>query len=134
MNGSKSAEDFKVSFIVVKQDSHFEKLKVKELDFYLKEYGPTNIGRKLDKAGKSYTMSLLPTHKLESVNTDESCGTNDESDGESGDEEYEEEFGSEEDESGNDFFFNNLDEKSNPSQTMQSISDDQICKVVVQGS
>ena len=31
-------------------------------------------------------------------------------------------------------FFNNLDEKSNPSQTMQFISDDQICKVVVQGS
>ena len=49
-------------------------------------------------------MSLLPTHKLESVNTDESCGTKDESDGESGDEEYEEEFGSEEDESDNDFF------------------------------
>ena len=68
------------------------------------------------------------------MNTDESCGTKDESDGESGDEEYEEEFGSEEDESDNDFFFNNLDEKSNPSQTMQFISDDQICKVVVQGS
>ena len=104
MNDSKSAKDFKVSFIVVKQDSHFEKLKVKELDFYLKEQGLTTIGRKLDKAGKSYTMSLLPTRKLESVNTDESCGTKDESDGESGDEEYEEEFGSEEDESDNDFF------------------------------
>ena len=49
-------------------------------------------------------MSLLPTHKLESVNTDESCGTKDESDGESGDEEYEEEFGSEEEKSDNDFF------------------------------
>ena len=49
-------------------------------------------------------MSLLPTHKLKSVNTDESCGTRDESDGESGDEEYEEEIGSEEDESDNDFF------------------------------
>ena len=84
--------------------THFENLKVKELDFYLKEHGLTTIGRKLDKAGKSYTMSLLPTHKLESVNTDESCGTKDESDGESGDEEYEEEFGSEEDESDNDFF------------------------------
>ena len=79
-------------------------------------------------------MSLLPTHKLESVNTDESCGTKDESDGELGDEEYEEEFGSEEDESDNDFVFNNLDEKRNPWQTMQFMSDDQICKVVVQGS
>ena len=35
INDKKSAEDFKVSFIVVKQDSHFEKLKLKELDFYL---------------------------------------------------------------------------------------------------
>ena len=78
-------------------------------------------------------MSLLPTHK-ESVNTDELCGTKDESDGESGDEEYEEEFDSEEDKNDNDFVFNDLDEKSYPSQTIQFISDDQICEVVVQGS
>ena len=78
-------------------------------------------------------MSLLPTHK-ESVNTDELCGTKDESDGESGDEEYEEEFDSEEDKNDNNFVFNDLDEKSYPSQTIQFISDDQICEVVVQGS
>ena len=29
---------------------------------------------------------------------------------------------------------NDLDDKSNPSQTIQFISDDQICEVVVQGS
>ena len=68
------------------------------------------------------------------MNTDESCGTKDESDGESGDEEYEEEFDSEEDKNDNDFVFNDLDEKSYPSQTIQFISDDQICEVVVQGS
>ena len=78
-------------------------------------------------------MSLLPTHK-ESVNTDELCGTKDESDGESGDEEYEEELDSEEDKNDNNFVFNDLDEKSYPSQTIQFISDDQICEVVVQGS
>ena len=78
-------------------------------------------------------MSLLPTHK-ESVNTDELCGTKDESDGESGDEEYEEEFDNEEDKNDNHFVFNDLDEKSYPSQTIQFISDDQICEVVVQGS
>ena len=78
-------------------------------------------------------MSLLPTHK-ESVNTDELCGTKGESDGESGDEEYEEEFDSEEDKNDNNFVFNDLDEKSYPSQTIQFISDDQICEVVVQGS
>ena len=78
-------------------------------------------------------MSLLPTHK-ESVNTDELCGTKDESDGESGDEEYEEEFDGEEDKNDNNFVFNDLDEESYPSQTIQFISDDQICEVVVQGS
>ena len=40
----------------------------------------------------------------------------------------------EEDKSENDFVFNDLDEKSYPSQTIQFISDDQICEVVVQGS
>ena len=70
----------------------------------------------------------------ESVNTDESCGAKDESEGESGDEEYEEEFHSEEEESDNDFVFNDLDEKSNPSETIHFISDDQICEVAVQGS
>ena len=33
-----------------------------------------------------------------------------------------------------DFVFKDLDEKSNPSQTIQFISDDQISEVVVQGS
>ena len=68
------------------------------------------------------------------MNTDELCGTKGESDGESGDEEYEEEFDSEEDKNDNNFVFNDLDEKSYPSQTIQFISDDQICEVVVQGS
>ena len=72
-------------------------------------------------------MSLFKTHK-ESVNTGESCGTKDESDGESGDGEYGEEFDSVEDESDNEFVFNDLDQKSNPSQTIQFISDDQICE------
>ena len=34
----------------------------------------------------------------------------------------------------NDFVFNDLFEKSNPSQTIQFISDDQLGEVVVQGS
>ena len=34
----------------------------------------------------------------------------------------------------NDFVFHDLDEKSNPSQAIHFISDDQICEVVVQGS
>ena len=59
------------------------------------------------------------------MNTDESCGAKDESDGESGDEEYEEEFDSGKDESDNDFVFNDLDQKSNSWQTIQFISDDQ---------
>ena len=73
-------------------------------------------------------------HIKESVNTDESCGAKDESDGESGDEEYEEEFDSGKDERDNDFVFNDLDEKSNSWQTIQFISDDQICEVVFLGS
>ena len=47
------------------------------------------------------------------MNTDESCDAKDESDGESGDEEYKDEFDSGKDESDNDFVFNDLDEKSN---------------------
>ena len=47
------------------------------------------------------------------MNTDESCGARDESDAESGDEEYEEEFDSGKDERDNDFVFNDVDEKSN---------------------
>ena len=50
------------------------------------------------------------------------------------DEEYEEEFHSVEDERDNDFVFNDLFEESNPSQTIQFISDDEIGEVVVQGS
>ena len=75
-------------------------------------------------------MSLLPTHQR--VCEHRPYGSKDEGHGESGDEEYEEEFDSEEDESDNDFVFKDLDEKSNPSQTIQFISDDQIS--VVQGS
>ena len=47
------------------------------------------------------------------MNTDESCGAKDESEGESGDEEYEDEFNSGEDEGDNDFVVNDVDEKSN---------------------
>ena len=47
------------------------------------------------------------------MNTDESCGAKDESDGVSVDEEYEEEFDGGKDESDNDFVLNDLDEKSN---------------------
>ena len=65
-------------------------------------------------------MSLLPTHK-ESVNSDELCGAKDESDEESGDKEHEEELDSEEDKNDNNFVFNDLDEKSYLSQTIQFI-------------
>ena len=58
----------------------------------------------------------------------------DESDGVSGDEEYGEEFDSGKDESDHNFVFNDLDEKSNSWQTIQFISDDQVCEVVVLGS
>ena len=69
------------------------------------------------------------------MNTDKSCGAKEwESDGESEDEEYEEEFHNVGDESDNDFVFNNLFEQSDPSQTIQFISDDKIGEVVVQGS
>ena len=86
---------------------------------------------------KSYWMSLIPgTSQSLCGNTDESCsqpmmkvtgiggwrirgrirqwGGRDQSD--------------------NCYVFNDLDEKSNLSQTIQFISDDQICEVVVQGS
>ena len=53
-----------------------------------------------------------------SVNTDESCSAKDDSDGEWKDEEYEKEFVTEENESDNDYVFNDLDEKSNFSQTI----------------
>ena len=60
--------------------------------------------------------SIYYRHIKESVNTEKSCGAKDwESDGESEDEEYEEEFHSVEDDSDNDFVFNDLFEKSNPS-------------------
>ena len=55
------------------------------------------------------------------MNTDESCGAKDESDGESGDEEHEEELDSEEDKNDNNFVFNDLDENSYLSQTIQFI-------------
>ena len=56
-----------------------EKWKVKELDFYLNEHGLTTIGRKLDKT-KAIRCHYY-RHVKESVNTDESCGAKDESDG-----------------------------------------------------
>ena len=59
------------------------------------------------------------------MNTDESCGAKDESDGESGDEEHEDEFNSGEDEGDNDFVLNDVDEKSNSWQTIQFTSDEQ---------
>ena len=59
------------------------------------------------------------------MNRDESCGAKDESDGESGDEDYEDEFNSGEDEGDNDFVLNDVDEKSNSWQTIQFTSDEQ---------
>ena len=79
--------------------------------------------------GSKVKVKAIPCHYYrhikESLNTDESCGAKDESDGESGDEKYEEEFDSGKDERDNDFVFNDLDEKSNSWQTIQFISDDQ---------
>ena len=115
------------------ESGKIEKLKGKELDFYLNEHRLTAIDRKLDKV-KAIRCHYY-RHIKESVNTDKSCGIKDwESDGESEDEECEEEFHIVEDESDNDFVFNDLFEKSNPSQTIQFISDDKIREVVVQGS
>ena len=115
------------------ESGKIEKLKGKELDFYLNEHRLTAIDRKLDKV-KAIRCHYY-RHIKESVNTDKSCGVKDwESDGESEDEEYEEEFHIVEDESDNDFVFNDLFEKSNPSQTIQFISDNKIREVVVQGS
>ena len=115
------------------ESGKIEKLKGKELDFYLNEHRLTAIDRKLDKV-KAIRCHYY-RHIKESVNTDRSCGAKDwGSDGEWVDEEYEEEFHSVEDERDNDFVFNDLFEESNPSQTIQFISDDEIGKVVVQGS
>ena len=115
------------------ESGKIEKLKGKELDFYLNEHRLTAIDRKLDKV-KAIRCHYY-RHIKESVNTDKSCGVKDwESDGESEDEEYEEEFHNVGDESDNDFVFNDLFEKSNPSQTIQFILDDQIGEVVVQRS
>ena len=115
------------------ESGKIEKLKGKELDFYLNEHRLTAIDRKLDKV-KAIRCHYY-RHIKESVNTDKSCGVKDwESDRKSEDEEYEEEFQIVEDESDNDFVFNDLFEKSNPSQTIQFISDDQIGEVVVQRS
>ena len=66
------------------------------------------------------------------MNTDESCGAKDESDGESGDEEYEDEFNSGEDEGDNDFVLNDVDEKSNSWQTIQFTSDEQRGRIMCQ--
>ena len=51
------------------ESGKIEKVKVKELDFYLKEHGLTIIGRKLDKA-KAIRCHYY-RHIKESVNTDE---------------------------------------------------------------
>ena len=124
-------KDFRWDTLI--ESGKIEKLKVKELDFYLNEQGLITIDRKLDKV-KAIRCHYY-RHIKESMNTDRSCGAKDwESDGESEDEEYEEEFHSVEDESDNDFVLNDLFEKSNPSQTIQFISDDEIGEVVVQGS
>ena len=52
-------KDFKWDGTLI-ESGKIEKLKVKELEFYLKEHGLTTIGRKLND--KSFSMSLLPTH------------------------------------------------------------------------
>ena len=80
-------------------------------------------------------MSLLPTHK-ESVNSDELCVAKDESDGESGNEEYEEELDSEEDENDIDFiFFQRFWREELPfTDNSVHIRWPNICEVVVQGS
>ena len=57
--GMRRTNDFKWDGILI-ESGKIEKLKVKELDFYLKEHGLTTIGRKLND--KSFSMSLLPTH------------------------------------------------------------------------
>ena len=62
-------KDFKWDSILV-ESGKIEKLKVKELDFYLKEHGLTTIGRKLDKV-KAIRCHYY-RHIKESVNTDES--------------------------------------------------------------
>ena len=82
------------------ESGKIEKLKGKELDFYLNEDRLTAIDRKLDKV-KAIRCHYY-RHIKESVNTDKSCGVKDwESDWESEDEEYAEEFHSVEDESDN---------------------------------
>ena len=82
------------------ESGKIEKLKGEELDFYLNEHILTAIDRKLDKV-KAIRCHYY-RHIKESVNTDKSCGVKDwESDGESEDEEYEEEFHIVEDESDN---------------------------------
>ena len=124
--------DFKSDGTLI-ESGKIENLKVKELGFYLKEHGLTTIGRKLDKV-KAIRCHYY-RHIKESVNTDARIVR------------YQRwkwrgirgwriwgriwQWGGRERQW---LFFNNLDEKSDPSQTMQFISDDQICKVVVQGS
>ena len=79
--------------------------------------------------GSKVKVKAIPCHYYrhikESLNTDDSCGAKDESDGESGDEKYEDEFDSGKDERDNDFVVNDLDEKSNSWQTIQFTSDEQ---------
>ena len=102
-----------------------EKLKVKELDFYLNEHGLTTIDRKLDKVKAIWCHYYR--HIKESMNTDKSCGAKD----------WERDVIStlwRTRATINDFVFNDLFEKSNPSQKIQFISDDQIGEVVGQGS
>ena len=116
-------KDFKWDTLT--ESGKIEKLNVKELDFYLNEHGLTTIDRKLDKV-KAIRCHYY-RHIKESMNTDKSCGAKD----------WESDVFStlwRTRAAIKDFVFNDLFEKSNPSQTIQFISDDQIGEVVVQGS
>ena len=62
-------KDFKWDGILI-ESGKIDKLKVKELGFYLKEHGLTTIGRKLDKV-KAIRCHYY-RHIKKSVNTDES--------------------------------------------------------------
>ena len=109
-----------------------EKLKVKELDFYLKEHGLTTIGRKLDEV-KAIRCHYYQ-HIKESANTERMVPKMKVTGNQGMKNMKKNSTVRRTISSDNDFVFKDLDEKSNPSQTIQFISDDQISEVVVQGS
>ena len=106
--------------------------KIEKFTVYLKEHGLTTIGRKLDKV-KAIRCHYYQ-HIKESANTERMVPKMKVTGNQGIKNMRKNSTVRRTISSDNDFVFKDLDEKSNPSQTIQFITDDQISEVVVQGS